>query len=98
MDVQVKYFLTSSLSILLDYADSISFCSLLNGKGDSFDNSIEMGNEFLWNLKNSLVMFLRYNKSMSFTEGSYVKESHHIIVFVNQTGKGLFSSYLAKDT
>ena len=89
MNVQVKYLLTSSLSVLLNYADSVSFCSLLDGEGDSFDNSMEIGNLFLWNFVNGYVMFLRYNESVSFIEGSYVKESHHIFVFVNATGRRL---------
>ena len=97
MDMQVEYFLTSGFSVLLDYADSVCFGSLLNGEGDSFDDSVEMGNEFLWNLEDSRVMLLRDYEGMSFAEGSYVKKSHHTLVFVNQSGRGLFSGYLAKD-
>ena len=97
MDVQVKYLLASGFSVLLDYADSVSFCSLLDGEGGSFDNSMEVGNLFLWNFVNGFVVFLRYHESVPFIEGSYVKESHHIFVFVNATGRDLFSGYLAKD-
>jgi hypothetical protein len=43
-------------------------------------------------------MFLRYNKSVSLVEGSYVEESQHVFVFVNVTGRRLLSGYLAKDT
>jgi hypothetical protein len=57
-----------------------------------------MGNKFLWNFENGYVMFLRYNKSVSLAEGSCVEESQHVFVFVNETGRRLFTGYLAKDT
>jgi hypothetical protein len=59
---------------------------------------MEMGHKFLWSFENGYVMFLRYNKSVSLVEGSYVEESQHVFVFVNETGRRLFTGYLAKDT
>ena len=70
MNMQVEYVLVSSLAVLLDDADSVSFRSLFDGDGDSFDDSVELSEEFLWNLKNGFVMFLRYNESVPFTERS----------------------------
>ena len=96
MDVQVKYVLVSCLPVLLDYADSVSFCSLFDGYGDLFDDSVKVGDEFLWNFENGLVMFLRYNQRMPFIEGSYVQESHCLFVFVYKTGKRFFLRYLTE--
>ena len=59
--MQVEYVLVSSLAVLLDYADSVSFRNLFDGDGDSFDDSVKVSDEFLWNFENGLIMFLRYN-------------------------------------
>jgi hypothetical protein len=44
MDVQVKYLLSSGFSVLLDYADAISFCGFFDGECDALGNSVKMGN------------------------------------------------------
>ncbi len=94
--MQVEYVLVSSLAVLLDDADSVSFRSVFDGDGDSFDDSVKVSDEFLWIFENDLIMFLRYDQRVPFIERSYVKESHHVFVFVNETGRRLFSRYLAE--
>jgi hypothetical protein len=56
--VQVKYLLASSLPVLLEYADSIRFCSFFDCERDSFDNAVKVGVEFFWDFENSFVMLL----------------------------------------
>ena len=97
MDMKVEYFLACSRSVLLEYADSIRFGGFFGGEGDSFDDSVQMREKFLWNLKNCFVMFLRYNESVSFTERSCVDEGKHGFIFIHDAGMSLFSNYPAED-
>jgi hypothetical protein len=96
VNVQVEYFLTGGFSVLLDFADAVSFCSFFDCYGDSLGDSVEVCDEFLWNVENSYVVRFKYNQRVSLIERSYVKESQCLFVFVNKVGWHLLLGYSAK--
>jgi hypothetical protein len=94
--VKVNYFLVGGFSVLLEYADAVSGCSLLYGYGDSFDNLVKMAEEFVWNFEYGLIMLVWDDEGVTFVEGSRVQEGDYFFVFVNEAGWGLFLSDFAK--
>jgi hypothetical protein len=68
VDMQVKNFLSSHFSVLLEYADSVGFGGFLHGDCGSFGDFVHVGEEFLRDVENVSVVFFRYDEGMSFAE------------------------------
>ena len=60
----MRYVLVGGFSVLLDYADSVCVCGFFDGYGYLFGDSVNIGVEFLWDIKNVFVVCFRYDESV----------------------------------
>ena len=97
VNVQVENFLPCRVSVLLDDGDSVGFRGVLDGDGGSLDESVDVSNEVIGNVVNSLIMLSGNDERVPLVQRSDIKKRHYIFVFVHDASKRLFPHYLAKD-
>ena len=96
--MQVENLLSRRVPVLLDDGDSVGFRGVLNGDGGSLDDIVDVGDEVVGHVVNSLIMLSGNDERMSLVKRSNVEKRNCFFVFVDDAGRSLFFDYSAKDT
>src|SRR3990172_1792360 len=70
VSVQVENLLSRRVPVLLDDGDSVGFRGVLNGDGGSLDDIVDVGDEVVGHVVNSLIMLSGNNERMSLVKRS----------------------------
>ena len=94
--MQVENLLTRRVPVLLDDGDAVGFRGVLDDDGDSLYDLVDVGDEVIGNVVNSLIMLSGNNESVALVERSDAEKRDYFFVFVHDASRSFSSYYLAE--